>query len=419
MYWDRLRKPKPLMDRLHDIEKNVPVEILGMDYVQRAHPELPVWTITGSGKDFEDRRHKLVSWMLHMHPQSFLRLPEGESKIRGVGGRWKQIGPSAWIVPGDVDIEKLYGVLRDAECGVYTVGREFEPPAFGPDEFRKRLIWLMYADAPLMLENHHWSGEWLLVLNPYHSVGEIFGDRPRKAHREGLETVARFMEILAAGPLLGRDLPDNETIEWFAREVTDDDRVRLIEEGQRILSETDGESVSVPGKSESGNPDGAQRERLRSVLGIFRRVEAIRGGEERLLKVVEEAARALTIDLFRKRIAASVEGIQMLSPAPYESDVRVRITFSDKEKGEMPIDSQIEMLYIPIFRDGIRIKEQEVRENVERALRTSLSIAPYYKLYGIPRPTIAVGWPIYVLAIFVSLFGLYLIIASMWLLFWE
>jgi hypothetical protein len=116
------------MDDLLNPEGRWLTDIMG-DSAVRRHPELPWWrTRRGllAAGDYEDRKRRVLSAVLHSFPKVFIR-HGADPGDHALGDGWVRIGRTTWQVPGDVDAVAVYRWLRLGNWLLYVADEPLDP----------------------------------------------------------------------------------------------------------------------------------------------------------------------------------------------------------------------------------------------------------------------------------------------------
>jgi len=391
------------MSELVDIDGHLIHLIMGNRDIRRVDPHIPVWEIKGSGQEFEYRRRQLLERILKDFPRSILRYAQTDADIEKLEGGWERLAPSLWIVPGALDIDELYNVLWRAEWGLYPISRDRKPVVLNYDENLKRLAWMRFANVPLILENHHMRDAWLVTINPDLDV-ELNRDELISFDFDSTyPELARAIGVWTTDPSQRDEKEKLSLINWLAWVVTEDDRLLIMEQGEKVFGERAFPLDDIErraGRKFAGVAEA--RGWLRRVIDTFGTVESNRREEERLLGLLRSLLQEFSMDLYNKGMAAKLEGIVVRSRAPYESEARIRIQFHEDGQPGTINESQIEMVFVPLFIKGLRLSDRMVRERAAKELGLSVAMGPYVKLYDFyfkGRAAMPVAWPVFIILV--------------------
>jgi hypothetical protein len=377
--------------------------IMGNRDIRRVDPHIPVWEIKGSGQEFEQRRRRLLERILKDFPRSILRYAQNDADIEKLEGGWERVAPSLWIVPGVVDIDELYNVLWHAEWGLYPISRDRKPVVLGFEEHGRRLAWMRFTNVPLVLENHHWRDAWLVTINP-DSVPEL--DRDELISLDFDSTypeLARVLDVWVGDPSEQDEREKLSLVNWLAWMVREDDRHLIMDQGEKVLGERAFPLEDIERKAGRKFAGVAEaRGWLRRVIDTFGTVENNRREEEKLLGLLRTLLQEFSMDLYNKGMAAKLEGIVVRSRVPYESEARIRIQFHEDGQPGTINESHIEMIFVPLFVQGMRLSDRMIRERAAKELGLSVAMGPYVKLYDFyfkGRAAMPVAWPIFMILV--------------------
>ena len=402
------------MHELLDIDGSLIRQILGNRNVRRVIDGVPVWEISSTDSSVDPERRRLLDRILHDFPRMILHYRMEDESILRRRTDWSRLEPSVWEMPGSSDSEAAYNFLISREWSIYAVDPSAKIIPIPYDKHHERIAWMRYHDAPLAIDGNAWRGKWLITANPVYDTVQAGINKWDPGGLYSNPIIDKFLGSWVIESDIQPDTEEAETIKWVARMISTDDRFNFIDEAEKALASGTITPAYIALKAgRSFLSDSVAFGWVEKVAEIFRSVEEIRTGEERLVRSIQNVLDIASYDLTRKGMTARIDGVAVGRKHPYESAARIRVSFDDPPVRLDSNMSQIEMIYVPLYVDGTRMHESTVWNNTEENIYQAIGGGPYIRLGDYMFRTQAsfpVWYMVFTLALLLVLVGVFLLV---------